>query len=340
MAKVLVTGGAGYVGSVCCRQLLDQGHSVVVVDDLSTGSRAAVPSGVGFLQCDIGDRAALSNLLQQYRIEAVFHFAAKALIPESVVNPGVFFDSNVASGIAMLEVLRAAGLRKFIFSSSAAVYGSPSVIPILEEHPKAPVNSYGESKLMFENVLQWYAKAYNWSIVAFRYFNACGSDGMCGENHKPETHLIPLLLQTAAGERPFFEIYGGDYPTADGTCLRDFVHVSDIAQAHVRALEILDNPGFHVYNVGTGSSHSIREICRAVESITGRKLAIKVGARRLGDPPLLCASPTRIKQELGWKPNRSSLQEIIESAWTWMNSRSLQVLGEELCGPRTGTVNR
>jgi UDP-glucose 4-epimerase len=333
MANVLVTGGAGYVGSVCSRQLLDQGHSVVVVDDLSTGRRSDVPNNVRFVRCDIGDRVALSNLLQEYCFEAVFHFAAKALIPESVVNPGVFFDSNVGSGIAMLEVLRTAGLRKFVFSSSAAVYGSPSVIPIAEEHPKNPVNAYGESKLMFENVLQWYAKSYNWSIVAFRYFNACGSDGLSGENHNPETHLIPLLLQTAAGERPFFEIYGDDYPTPDGTCLRDFVHVSDIAQAHVRALEMLGGPGFHVYNVGTGSSYSIKDICRAVESITGKKLTIRVGARRLGDPPILCASPAKIKQELGWRPERSSILEIIESAWACMN-----ITSEESWRPATGAV--
>jgi UDP-glucose 4-epimerase len=334
MANVLVTGGAGYVGSVCCRQLLDQGYSVVVIDDLSAGCRAALPNGVGFLQCDIGDRDALSRLLQQYQFEAVFHFAAKALIPESVLNPGIFFDSNVGSGIAMLEVLRAAGLRKFVFSSSAAVYGSPSMIPIVEDHPKNPINAYGETKLIFENVLQWYAKAYHWSVVAFRYFNACGSDGVCGENHNPETHLIPLLLQTAAGDRPFFEIYGGDYETADGTCLRDFVHVSDIAQAHVRALEVLGDPGCRIYNVGTGISHSIKQICRAVESITGRKLAIKVGARRHGDPPILCASPNKIMHELNWTPNHSSIEGIIESAWKWMNSRSSQLMGEQLCEPR------
>jgi UDP-glucose 4-epimerase len=334
MANVLVTGGAGYVGSVCCRQLLDQGYSVVVIDDLSAGCRAALANGVEFLQCDIGDRGALSRLLLQYHFEAVFHFAAKALIPESVLNPGIFFDSNVGSGIAMLEVLRAAGLRKFVFSSSAAVYGSPCMIPVVEEHPKNPINAYGETKLIFENVLQWYAKAYHWSVVAFRYFNACGSDGVCGENHHPETHLIPLLLQTAAGARPFFEIYGGDYDTADGTCLRDFVHVSDIAQAHVRALEVLGDPGFRIYNVGTGISHSIKQICRAVESITGRKLAIKVGARRIGDPPILCASPNKIMHELSWTPNHSSIEEIIESAWKWTKSRSNQLMGEELCEPR------
>jgi UDP-glucose 4-epimerase len=333
MANVLVTGGAGYVGSVCCRQLLDHGHSVVVIDDLSTGHRAALPADVSLFQYDIGDRGALSDLLRNYKFEAVFHFAAKALIPESVVNPGAFFDSNVASGIAMLEILRAAGLRKFVFSSSAAVYGSPRIMPILEEHPKNPVNAYGESKLMLENVLQWYAKAYGWSVVVFRYFNACGAAGTCGEDHDPETHLIPLLLQSAAGERPVFEIYGGDYPTPDGTCLRDFVHVSDIAQAHVRALDVLGAPSLQVYNVGTGTAHSIKEVCRAVESVTRRKLKINVGPRRLGDPPVLCASPSRITTNLDWRPNHSSLEEIIGSAWAWMNARSNPEVREEVCEP-------
>jgi len=322
MANVLVTGGAGYVGSVCCRQLLDQGHSVVVIDNLSTGHRAALPRDITFFQLDLGHRVALSELLRTYEFEAVFHFAAKALIPESIVNPGTFFESNVASGIVMLEALRAAGLRKFVFSSSAAVYGSPSVMPILEEHPKSPVNAYGESKLMLENVLQWYAKAYGWSVIIFRYFNACGAVGDCGEDHKPETHLIPLLLQTAAGERSVFEIYGDDYPTPDGTCLRDFIHVVDIAQAHVRALDALGGPCLDIYNVGTGKAHSIKEVCRAVEAVTKIKLPLKVGPRRRGDPPALCASPNRIKKNLDWKPKHSSLQEIIESAWAWMTAHS------------------
>lgn len=319
MSKVLVTGGAGYVGSVCCMKLLDEGHSVVVIDDLSTGHRAAVPKEAKFYQIDFGDRSALSDLLRGYEFDVVFHFAAKALIPESVANPGMFFDSNVSSGIAMLETLRVAGVRKFVFSSSAAVYGSPTVIPILEEHPKSPVNAYGESKLIFERILDWYARAYHWSIVSFRYFNACGAVGDVGENHSPETHLIPLLLQTARAERPVFEIYGDDYPTADGTCLRDFVHVLDIADAHVKALSVLEKPQSQIYNVGTGTAHSIREICRLVEGVTGRKLPIKVGPRRAGDPAVLCASPHKIMHELGWKPQHSGLAEIIESAWQWMN---------------------
>jgi UDP-glucose 4-epimerase len=334
MAKILVTGGAGYVGGVCCAQLLERGHSVVVIDDLSTGHRATLPLGVEFIQMDIGDRAALARLLRRHVFDAVFHFAAKALIPESVANPGVFFDSNVASAIAMLETLRAAGLRKVIFSSSAAVYGSPSTVPIVEEHPNRPVNAYGESKLIFENVLQWYAKAYQWSVVIFRYFNACGATPTLGENHEPETHLIPLLLQTAAGRRPVFEIYGNDYPTPDGTCLRDFVHVSDIAEAHIRALEVLEGPRCDIYNVGTGTSYSIKEVCRTVEAVVRRKLPTRIGPRRLGDPPVLCASPEKIMAALGWRPRHSALTEIVESAWTWMSTQSNRTVREEMCEPR------
>ena len=322
MSNVLVTGGAGYVGSVCCRKLLEEGHSVVVIDDLSTGHRPSVPKEAKFRQMDLGDRVALSDLLRRYEFDVVFHFAAKALIPESVSNPGVFFDSNVGSGIAMLETLRLAGVSKFVFSSSAAVYGSPTVLPILEDHPKSPMNAYGESKLIFERILDWYARAYDWSIVSFRYFNACGAATDIGENHTPETHLIPLLLQTAGDERPVFEVYGDDYPTPDGTCLRDFVHVLDIADAHVKALEVLGSARSNNYNIGTGTAHSVREVCRVVETVTGRKLPIKIGPRRPGDPAVLCASPCKIIDELGWRPHHSSLTEIIESAWRWTSQSS------------------
>src|SRR5579884_234967 len=218
MATVLVTGGAGYVGSVCCKQLLDRGHKVIVIDDLSTGHADAVPAGASFHRLDYGDRLAVSHLLRRNPVDAVFHFAAKALIPESVSNPGIFFDVNVASGIGLLETVRQFGVKRFVFSSSAAVYGSPQSVPIDEEEPKRPVNSYGETKLMLERALEWYAKAYGWTVVAFRYFNASGAAGDLGEDHQPETHIIPLLFQAATGERNYFEIYGDDYPTPDGTC--------------------------------------------------------------------------------------------------------------------------
>jgi UDP-glucose 4-epimerase len=317
VARILVTGGAGYVGSVCCLQLLERGHQVTVVDNLSTGHEEAVPRGAVLHQLDIGNRAAMATVLAADRFDAVFHFAAKALIPESVSNPGMFFDSNVASGIVLLEAVRAAGIRKFVFSSSAAVYGNPHSIPITEDHPKEPVNSYGETKLMLERVLLWYAKAYGWTVVAFRYFNACGATSAIGEDHHPETHIIPLLLETAAGERDFFAVYGHDYPTPDGTCLRDYVHVKDIAEAHLLALEIHNRPGFSAYNIGTGTSHSVREVCDVVEQELHRKIAVKNGDRRPGDPAVLCASPQRLTHELGWRPQFSDLQTIVRTAWEW-----------------------
>lgn len=320
MAKILVTGGAGYVGSVCCRQLLDQGHSVTVVDDLSTGRREAVPAGAAFCQFSVGDRAKLSALLQSRRFDSVFHFAAKALIPESVTNPGTFFDSNVADGIAMLEVVRAAGIRRFVFSSSAAVYGIPRETPMLETHAKEPVNAYGESKLMLERALAWYARAYGWGVASFRYFNAAGAAHDAGEAHEPETHLIPLALQAAMGLREYLEIYGDDYPTPDGTCVRDFVHVLDIADAHARVLERLQNGVAAAYNIGTGTGYTVREICEAVRKVTGRAVPVRVGARRPGDPAVLCASPKKIMEELGWQPSRSPLENIVSTACRWQES--------------------
>jgi UDP-glucose 4-epimerase len=317
MSEILVTGGAGYVGSVCCARLLEAGHSVVVIDDLSTGHRQAVPPRASFHCMDVGDRAAVASLLAQRHIDVVFHFAAKALIPESVSNPGMFFDSNVASGIAFLETLRKAGIRKFVFSSSAAVYGLPRVVPIPEDQVREPVNSYGETKLMLERVLHWYAVSYGWSVVAFRYFNACGATASLGELHGPETHVLPLLLQTASGRRSSFEIYGADYPTPDGSCLRDFVHVLDIAEAHLLALRVLNGPGFCAYNIGTGISRSVKELCSVVEQVTGKKLNIRIGPPRPGDPPVLCASPQKLKAELGWAPRHSGLREIVLSAWEW-----------------------
>jgi UDP-glucose 4-epimerase len=318
MANVLVTGGAGYVGSVCCAELLRRGHAVTIVDDLSTGHRDAVSPGAAFFQLDIGDQTAMQSLVSNIRFDAVFHFAAKALVPESVSNPGIFFHQNVASAIVMLEVLRAADIKNFVFSSSAAVYGTPERFPIEEDDPKNPVNSYGETKLMFERVLDWYARAYGWSVTALRYFNAAGATGELGERHDPETHIIPLLLQVAAaGERKVFNIYGDEYDTPDGTCLRDYVHVLDIAGAHICALQRLKEPGTRAYNIGLGESYSVREVCTAAAEITGQPIALRVSARREGDPAILCASPQRIMKELGWKPEHSSLREIISSAWQW-----------------------
>lgn len=317
MAKVLVTGGAGYVGSVCCEELLRAGHSVTVVDDLSTGFRKAVPQDATFYQADIANYPLMRRLLSQTTFDAVFHFAAKALVPESVTNPGIFFQQNVAGGISFLEAVRASGIQKFVFSSSAAVYGSPETIPIDEDAPKNPTNAYGETKLMLERALQWYASAYNWTVVAMRYFNAAGATAAAGERHDPETHIIALLLQAAAGERDSFTIYGEDYDTPDGTCIRDYVHVSDIAAAHLLALESRNVGTLSSYNIGCGKGYSVLEVVRAVEKVTGNKIPVQRGTRRLGDPAVLCASPAKLMRELHWQPHRSDLINIVRTAWEW-----------------------
>ena len=317
MLKILVTGGAGYVGSICSAELIKRGHHVTVIDNLSTGHPEAVPERAEFHRLDIGDEQRLASLLAKRKFDVVFHFAAKALIAESVTNPGTFFDNNLAAGIVFLECLRKAGTRNFVFSSTAAVYGNPTRVPIREDDSKQPVNAYGESKLALERILQWYCSAYDWSVVAFRYFNACGSIEGYGERHEPETHIIPLLLQVASGRRPFFEIYGDDYATPDGTCLRDYVHVLDITEAHLLALRKLNVPGFSAFNIGTGQSHSVKEVCQVIEKITGKPLGLQVGPRRPGDPAVLCASPDAIANEFGWKPTHSGLEEIVESAWAW-----------------------
>ncbi|HYX68637.1 MAG TPA: UDP-glucose 4-epimerase GalE, partial [Terriglobales bacterium] len=291
MAKVLATGGAGYVGSICCAELLRLGHSVTVVDDLSTGFRESVPAGAAFVQLDLGDRAGMESLLRGATFDVVFHFAARALIPESVSDPGVFFQQNVAAGITLLEALRAARIRNFVFSSSAAIYGTPPRTPIDEDDPKQPVNSYGTTKLMFEQVLESYARAYGWSVIAFRYFNAAGATAELGERHDPETHLIPLLLEAATGERESCSLYGDDYETPDGTCLRDYVHVLDIARAHVCGLQALGPPRMRAYNIGLGTSYSVGQVWQAAEQVSGRTIPVRVEGRRAGDPPVLCANP-------------------------------------------------
>jgi UDP-glucose 4-epimerase len=297
------------------------GHSVTVIDDLSTGFREAVPAEAAFVQLDIGDRAGLESLLAKSRFDVVFHFAARAVIPESVASPGIYFQKNVAASIVMLEALRAAGISNFVFSSSAAVYGIPSQIPIDEGSSKKPVNSYGESKLILEQVLEWYARAYQWTVFAFRYFNAAGATDELGERHSPETHVIPLVLEAAAGEREYFTIFGEDYDTPDGTCLRDYVHVRDIAQAHIAALQRLGDAGMRSYNIGLGESYSVRKIVEVARSITGRPIPVQAGRRREGDPPVLWARPDKIKSELGWRPKHSDLEEIIGSAWRWKSKQ-------------------
>lgn len=320
MSHVLVTGGAGYVGSVCCHQLIESGHTVTVLDNLSTGHAEAVPPSAVLCRLDYGDRAGIDRLLREERFDAVFHFAAKALIAESVSNPGIFFQENVASCISFLEALRTAGIKRFVFSSSAAVYGSPECVPIAEDHPTNPVNSYGETKLMLERILRWYARAYQWTVVAFRYFNAAGATNYAGEDHRPETHIIPLLLE-AAGGSACFGIYGDDYETRDGTCIRDFVHVSDIAAAHILALNVPASAGMDLYNIGSGHSYSVREVIRVVETVTGLTVPVRISGRRAGDPAILCASPAKLMNQLGWRPAESNLHEIVASAWKWHRRR-------------------
>jgi UDP-glucose 4-epimerase len=315
--RVLVTGGAGYVGSVCSEELLRRGYEVIIVDDLSTGHRHAVPAGAEFHEVDIGDAASMRKLLASKPFEAVFHFAAKALIPESVTNPALFYRVNVVAATALIDAVREAGIKRFVFSSTAAVYGDPIETPIPEDHPKAPVNSYGETKLAFERLLAWYARAYGISVCAFRYFNASGATATHGEEHEPETHILPILFEAATGEREYFTIYGDNHPTPDGSCLRDYIHVLDIAQAHILALTRSDSPGFSAYNIGLGKSYSVREIHARVEQITDRKIPLRYGPPRAGDPAALCASPSRLMSELGWIPQYSDLDYIIQTAWAW-----------------------
>lgn len=315
--NILVTGGAGYVGSVCAAQLVNRKHQVVVYDNLSAGHRGAVPEGAAFVRGEIGDAARLRNAFRRFKIEAVMHFAAKALVDESVRNPSVFYANNVSATLALLDAALECKITKLIFSSSAAVYGEPQAVPIPEDHPKQPVNPYGETKLVIEGVLGWYARAYGLRFAAMRYFNAAGATPLLGEDHRPETHLLPRLLAAALDPSKRFYLFGEDYPTPDGTCLRDFVHVLDIAQAHILALRHLDRIKAAAYNVGLGEGYSIRQVIEAVEEVTGRKVNVESAARRAGDPARLVASPARLSRELGWKPKHSELKNIVRTAWLW-----------------------
>ncbi len=316
--NILVTGGAGYVGSVCAAELVKQGHHIVAFDNLTAGHRQAVPEHIQFVRGDIADREKLKRVCKKHQVQAVMHFAASALVEESVRNPQLFYRNNVSGTLSLLEVLAELRIRKLIFSSSAAVYGEPKSVPILEDHPVCPVNPYGETKLVIERALAWYHAAYGINCAALRYFNAAGATQDLGEDHRPETHLLPRLLAAASDPKGCFEIYGDDYPTSDGTCIRDFVHVLDIAQAHILALHSLSKLGLRIYNVGHGKGYSIRAVVKAVEEIAGRKLDVRVGRRRPGDPAVLVAGARKLARELKWKPRHSDLKNIIRSAWAWM----------------------
>ena len=316
--NILVTGGAGYVGSVCAAELERQGNSVIAYDNLTAGHRQSVVGHVQFVKGDIADTEKLKRVFKKHHIEAVMHFAASALVEESTRNPHLFYRNNVSATLSLLGVLAELKIRKLIFSSSAAVYGEPKSVPIGEDHPVCPVNPYGETKLAIERALAWYHAAYQIDSASLRYFNAAGATRDLGEDHRPETHLLPRLLAAAFGPTGSFEIYGDDYPTPDGTCVRDFVHVLDIAQAHILALHCLSKLGLRIYNVGLGKGYSIRAVVKAVEEITGRKLDVRMGRRRPGDPAVLVASARKLRRELRWEPRQSDLRNIIRSACVWM----------------------
>jgi UDP-glucose 4-epimerase len=314
--SILVTGGAGYIGSVVVEQLLALGHTVVVLDDLSRGHRAALDAGAEFVEGGIADRRLLDDLLARRPCDALVHLAAYALVAESVARPQLYFTNNVAGGRVLLDAVVAAGVRRVIFSSSCAVYGHPPVIPIPEDAPRAPVNPYGETKLAFERLLADYATRHGVVSISLRYFNAAGATARHGEDHDPETHLVPNVLQVALGRRPAVEVYGTDYPTPDGTAVRDYVHIADIADAHVRALEA-DFASAVAVNLGTGAGHSVLSVTKAARRITGRSIPTVPCPRRPGDPPTLVAAPGRAERLLGWRPRRSQLDEILASAWEW-----------------------
>ena len=319
--KVLVTGGAGYVGGVSVDAILAAGHDVVVLDDLSTGHAAIVNPAARLVTGSYGDEAATRALLEAEGVDAILHCAARSLVGESVLDPAKYYRDNVAGGVALLEAARAAGVRRIVFSSTAAVYGTPDSTPIGEDASLRPINTYGETKRTFEGALHWYGGAYDFRSVILRYFNVAGATERLGEVHRPETHLIPNMLRAVEGG-PALTLFGEDYPTPDGTPIRDYIHVSDLADAHVAALEATDPTGIPqagplICNLGTSSGFSVREVLRAAEAIVGRPIPHLVGPRRAGDPPVLVASNARAADALGWTPQRSTLDEMIGSAWAW-----------------------
>ena len=317
--RVLVTGGAGYIGSVISDQLITDGHTVVVYDNLSKGHAYAVAHDATLVEADLLDHDTLLKTLREHQIEAVVHMAASSLVGESMTDPGKYYLNNVVASTRLLNALVETNINKLVFSSTAAVYGEPERQPISEDDPTAPSNTYGETKLAVERAMHWYHSAHGLRYVSLRYFNAAGATAERGERHDPETHLIPLVLRAAQDARHPITIFGDDYPTRDGTCVRDYIHVSDLARAHVLALEALsrNDLGAQIFNLGCGDGYTVKEVIDAARKITGRDIPVKMGPRRAGDPAVLVASSERITQTLGWRPQQSTLDAIVGSAWEW-----------------------
>jgi UDP-glucose 4-epimerase len=315
---ILITGGAGYIGSHAVKLFLARGHDVWVYDNLSMGHRQAVPAE-RLLVGDLNEVQRLDHILLERRIEAIVHFAAWSFVGESVREPAKYYQNNLVNTLNLMECARKHRISRFVFSSTAATFGVPERMPITEDSPQLPINPYGASKLAIERALSDYARAYGWGCAALRYFNAAGAaaDGSIGEDHHPETHLIPLVIWAAMGKRADIEVFGTDYPTPDGTCVRDYIHVDDLAEAHLLALEKL-GPGAELrYNLGIGRGYSVREVVQTVEQVTGKTVTVKEGPRRPGDPPVLVASSEKIQRELGWRPRHTDLRSIVETAWNW-----------------------
>jgi UDP-glucose 4-epimerase len=315
--RVLVTGGAGYIGSVVAERLLRDGHAVTVLDNLSKGHREAVPAQANFVLADTGDQTALASVFEQGRFDAVMHFAAFIEAGESVLCPEKYFDNNSARALSLLQAVLKYHVPRFVLSSTAAVYGEPRRIPIMEDDPLEPTNTYGESKLIVERMLAWFHRVHGLRYASLRYFNAAGATAERGEAHHPETHLIPLVLQVPLGKRQAVSIFGTDYPTKDGTCIRDFIHVDDLATAHLLALDGLKEHSQLICNLGSGSGFSVREVIEIARKVTGHEIPAVEAPRRAGDPAVLVASSEKIRRVLGWEPRRSDIESIIRSAWEW-----------------------
>jgi UDP-glucose 4-epimerase len=316
--RILITGGAGYIGSHAVRLFLERGHDVWVYDNLSLGHRAAVPAD-RLIVADLAETQRLDHALVEHRIEAVVHYAAFSLVGESVSHPAKYYQNNLVNTLSLLDVMRRHRIDRFVFSSTCATYGIPDKVPIAEDEKQRPINPYGNAKLAVEHALADYAAAYKLGYAALRYFNAAGAapDGSIGEDHDPESHLIPIVIQAALGQRPAVEVYGTDYPTPDGTCIRDYIHVDDLAEAHLLALQKLEPGTPFKLNLGTGRGQSVREVIRTVEEVSGKKVPVKEGPRRAGDPPALVAAAEKGQQALGWQPRYTDLSRTVETAWNW-----------------------